>query len=116
MKNYGLDRPIIETGESWFSIEFKRKPQDATIERPGAVQVIPPSMAGQNEGVNEGVTRLLNYMRLHPGLRTPAISRGLGTPVKTIERWLKNLKKEGAIQFRGSPKTGGYHALPQGGG
>jgi hypothetical protein len=36
-------------------------------------------------------------------------------PVKTIERWVKLLKQQGAIQFKGIPKKGGYHSLPPGG-
>jgi ATP-dependent DNA helicase RecG len=119
MKNYGLENPLIETGEAWFSIAFKRKSQDSAIERQGAVRGITPSVARLSEGVtggvSEGVTRLLKYIRLHPGLRTPAISEGLSVPVKTIERWVKLLKQQGEIQFRGSPKKGGYHALPPGG-
>ncbi|MCK5320009.1 HTH domain-containing protein [Candidatus Parcubacteria bacterium] len=27
---------------------------------------------------------------------------------RTIERWINKLKKEGKIEFKGSPKTGGY--------
>jgi len=33
----------------------------------------------------------------------------LHTPSKTIERWLKKLKDEGKIEFKGSSKTGGYY-------
>ena len=27
---------------------------------------------------------------------------------RTIERWIKQLKNEDKIEFRGAPKTGGY--------
>ena len=112
MRNYGLERPLIETGESWFSIAFKRKPQDASIERQGTVPGVTPSGTHPSEGVNEGVSRLLDYVRAHPGLRVPVISHGLSVPAKTIERWVKSLKQQGVIRFEGSPKKGGYHALP----
>ena len=29
---------------------------------------------------------------------------------RTIERWLKDLKDDGKIEFRGAKKTGGYYA------
>jgi ATP-dependent DNA helicase RecG len=29
--------------------------------------------------------------------------------VKNIERWIKQLKQENKIEFRGAPKTGGYY-------
>jgi hypothetical protein len=89
MKNYGLEKPLIETGEAWFSIAFHRKSQNSAIEQQGGLRKITPSVTLLDEGVNEGVTRLLCYIRMHPGLRTPAISAGLCVPVKTIERWLK---------------------------
>jgi ATP-dependent DNA helicase RecG len=28
---------------------------------------------------------------------------------RTIERWLKQLKAQALIEFKGAPKTGGYH-------
>jgi ATP-dependent DNA helicase RecG len=32
----------------------------------------------------------------------------MDVPVKTLERWIKILRSGGKIEFRGSPKTGGY--------
>ncbi len=32
----------------------------------------------------------------------------MSTSVKNIERWLKQLRDMGKIEFRGAPKTGGY--------
>nr|WP_296668924.1 RNA-binding domain-containing protein [Rhodoferax sp.] len=44
------------------------------------------------------------------GLRAPALAQALNTSPKNIERWLKQLKAQGQVEFRGAPKTGGYHA------
>ncbi|MEO5367859.1 MAG: putative DNA binding domain-containing protein [Magnetococcus sp. WYHC-3] len=120
MKNYGLEPPVIETGETWFSIVFRRKAQDSAINSQETQRGITPSgdpsgggvNEGVNGGVNDGLVQLLNHIRLHPGLRTPANSKELNVPAKTIERWLKTLKQQGAVQFRGSSKRGGYHLLP----
>jgi ATP-dependent DNA helicase RecG len=30
---------------------------------------------------------------------------------RTIERWLKQLREAGKIEFRGAAKTGGYYCL-----
>ena len=65
---------------------------------------------GVNEGVNEGVTALQNLIAKQPGLRAPALAQALNTSPKNIERWLKQLKAQGQVEFRGAPKTGGYHA------
>ncbi len=63
---------------------------------------------GVNEGVNEGVNLLIELIRKNPGKRVPQLATTLGIPAKTIERWIKQFKEEGKIEFKGSPKKGGY--------
>jgi ATP-dependent DNA helicase RecG len=62
------------------------------------------------EGVNEGVTLLLEKIRKAPGKRIPQHSGDLGVHRKTIERWIALLKRKNLIEFRGSSRTGGYFA------
>jgi|GEM_PF-798332 len=64
-----------------------------------------------DEGVSEGVNSLMQLIRASSGLRTPALAEALHTSPKNIERWLKQLKENGLIEFRGATKTGGYHAV-----
>ncbi|MCK4416561.1 MAG: ATP-dependent DNA helicase, partial [Candidatus Latescibacteria bacterium] len=63
---------------------------------------------GVNEGVSEGVSSLLVCIKNKPGLRIPELSEQLHAPAKTIERWIKKLRDENRIAFKGAPKTGGY--------
>ena len=63
---------------------------------------------GANEGVNEGVKSLYALIMNNPNNRTNFFAKELNTSVKNIERWIKQLKVEGKIDFIGSPKTGGY--------
>ena len=63
-----------------------------------------------NEVVNGGVNALLEFIQKTPGLRKPQISKIMGIPVRTLEKQLKKLKDRGDIEFRGSPRTGGYWA------
>ena len=63
---------------------------------------------GVNEGVNEGVKSLLFLIQETPGKRAPHFALTMSTSVKNIERWLKQLRDMGKIEFRGAPKTGGY--------
>ncbi len=74
----------------------------------GGVLVIFRQSGGVNEGVNEGVNALFNVIKSRPGLRTPELASRIETPPKTIERWLKELKKKNLIIFKGADKTGGY--------
>lgn len=61
-----------------------------------------------NEGISEGIKSLYTCIEQNPHLRLSQISVHLNTPKKTLERWIKQLKEEGKIEFKGSKKTGGY--------
>jgi len=41
--------------------------------------------------------------------RIVQISNSLNTPQKILERWIKKLRDENKIEFRGSKKAGGYY-------
>lgn len=64
---------------------------------------------GVNEGVNEGVNALHRLIKENEGKRVPFFAKELKTSEKNIERWLRQLKETGIIEFRGAPKTGGYY-------
>ena len=66
---------------------------------------------GVNGGVKGGVNSLLTLIRENEGKRTPFFASALQTSEKNIERWLKHLKKKGAVEFRDAPKSGGYHII-----
>ena len=85
-KKYGLPKPTFEY--EW-----------------GAVKV-----SFFKSRVNEGVNELFSLIRLNPNKRSKFFATQMKTSVKNIERWLKKLKEEDKIEFRGAPKTGGYFA------
>ena len=68
-----------------------------------------PVSGGVTEGVTEGVESLLVAIGDNPGQRAPFYGSKLNTSVKNIERWLKQLKDQGRIEFRGAPRSGGYY-------
>ena len=51
----------------------------------------------------------MKYIKNTPGKGAPQIEKAFSVPIKTIERWLKKLKDEQKIEFRGASKTGGYY-------
>jgi len=61
-----------------------------------------------NGGVNGGVNEVLEFIKDNPNLRANEISEQTTVPLRTLQRWLKKLKVENKIEFKGSPKTGGY--------
>ena len=58
--------------------------------------------------VSGGVTELLEFIQTNPGLKANELSKHIDTPLRTVQRWLKQLKDENKIEFQGAPKTGGY--------
>jgi ATP-dependent DNA helicase RecG len=66
---------------------------------------------GISEGISEGINTLLTHIRNAPGKRIPQLADSLGTPPKTIERWIAGLRRQGLIEYRGSKKSGGYFAV-----
>ena len=67
---------------------------------------------GANGGVNEvtgGANRLLEIIKNRPGKRTSELAEILGAPFSTVEKWIRKLKKENKIVFKGSTKIGGYY-------
>lgn len=53
---------------------------------------------------------LLETIRRQPGMNAPSLANRLGRSLRTIQRYLGVLKKEGLIRFEGVAKKGGYHA------
>lgn len=74
------------------------------------------SVGGVNGRVNGGVNEVLTYIQLNPGHRANAIATVLKTSLRSAERHLSELKREGMIEFRGAPRNGGYFLKDEGGG
>ena len=66
------------------------------------------SLGGLNGGVNPELNQLLELTHSSSGLRVTELVSQRGKPARMIERWLKQLKDNQRIEFRGAPKTGGY--------
>lgn len=98
MNAEGLEEPTFEISEDWFVVVFKRPELQ---KREGVVE-------GVSEGVIGGVNLLLKAIHQNPGKRVPQLAKIVNIPPKTIERWVKQLKEEGKVEFKGSPKKGGY--------
>jgi ATP-dependent DNA helicase RecG len=64
---------------------------------------------GLSGGVNGGVNDLFIYIQANPGLSAKQLADNLDTAKRTLERWLKQLREQSKIEFKGAPKTGGYY-------
>jgi ATP-dependent DNA helicase RecG len=65
---------------------------------------------GVNVGVNVGANDIFQFIQNHQPINVNNIALNYQEITKrTIERWIKQLKEENKIEFRGSKKTGGYY-------
>ena len=110
--------------EDFFTATFRRPAEwqdgSAIHDTPGTDdKAVEKGDGGVNGGVNGGVgggvadqeREMLARIRHHPGLRTPQLAEALHVSVRTAERRLAALQTNAMIEFRGSPKTGGYWAV-----
>jgi ATP-dependent DNA helicase RecG len=66
---------------------------------------------GINVGTNVGTNELYDFIKENQPIRISHITKHFNqVTARTIERWIKKLKDEDKIEFRGSKKTGGYYA------
>ena len=61
------------------------------------------------EIVNVGANHLFAYIQTNPGQRASEMATAYKLTQRTLERWLKQLKDQDLIEFRGATKTGGYY-------
>lgn len=60
--------------------------------------------------IDGGVNDVYNYIKNSPSSKASIISKSLNIPQRTVERYVKELREKDMIEFKGSPKTGGYFA------
>lgn len=69
---------------------------------------------GVNVGANVGANKLIEILSNNPGLNSKQLSAYFDVSSRTIERWIKQLRTEGKIKFKGERKTGGYWVVQEG--
>lgn len=99
----------VKTLEKWIKqLKENKKIEFRCGSRSGGYWPKGEQAGGVNGGVNGGIENLLEFIRKTPGLRAPQISKAVGVPESTLEKWLKKLKDSGRIVFKGGFKNGGY--------
>jgi len=88
-EQHGLPEPVFEESQQGFRVILHKH--------------------GVSGGVNTPEDLALLVLK-QPGLNVVDLVQLCGKPQRTVERWLKQLKSEQKVEFRGAPKTGGYYA------
>ena len=64
---------------------------------------------GTNVGTNVGTNELLEFISANQPVRVSHMKEHFNqVTTRTLERWIKQLKEQNKIEFKGSKKTGGY--------
>jgi len=93
-KAYEIKEPIFEEFQHGFRVILFKDKIDV----------------GVSGGVNVGVNELHDFIQKHQPVKiNHLVVHFDNVTQRTVERWLKQLKDEGKIKFKGSPKTGGYY-------
>ncbi len=103
---YGLPEPVLEATQGGMAVTVFKQVEQKTLKK---------TSEGANVGASGGVSTAANLLTLakaHPGLNVADLVRLSEKPQRTIERWLKQLKDQGLIEFKGATKTGGYYSKP----
>ena len=66
------------------------------------------SLVEEDEEGNVGVKTLLVFIENNLGTNVLTMEKHFNVTQRTIERWIKILKEENKIEFKGVPKKGGY--------
>ena len=85
-------------------------------ERAGAfvIRIAKTGNLEKEQGLKSGGVKQFDPQRLYgaiankPGINHMELLSISGISKRTLERWLKKLKDQNKIEFRGAPKTGGY--------
>ncbi|OGV45165.1 MAG: cell filamentation protein Fic [Lentisphaerae bacterium GWF2_44_16] len=64
---------------------------------------------GVSGALTGGVNEVLAFIKNTPGCRANGIASALDIPLRSIQRYLGQLKDENKIEFRGAPRNGGYY-------
>lgn len=105
-KDYGVIAPVFEEFAGGFRVVLFNEKQD--LKEDGSKAFVGNDESNKGVGINVGVNDVLNIISENPGINAKGLRPHVNVTERTLERWLKQLREEGKIEFRGAPKTGGY--------
>ena len=131
MLGTGTQRMIRDCKENKFKVPlWKQNENTTTVTFPdvahnrksegiikGITEGIGKGVIAKVEGITEGITadvkdkitRILLVLYKESGVRTADIEKLIDIPAKSLERYIKQLREAGIIEYKGAKRTGGYY-------
>jgi ATP-dependent DNA helicase RecG len=106
MKEYGLEAPVIEADEHWFSVTFmrmvnkERKVDESKIELAGTQKSNPKSNLKSN-------LKILHLLSRNPEMTRADLSEAIGLSLEGVKKNIRLLRKQGRLRRTG-PSKGGH--------
>jgi ATP-dependent DNA helicase RecG len=110
-KSEGFKTPVWKSKDNILELTFSGVNHQYEGINEGVNEGVKLNVEGVNEGVNEELSLLYNRIAKYPGKKASELNEQINKSLSTTERYLKILKGHGFIEFRGAPKSGGYHLL-----
>jgi len=110
-KSEGFKTPVWKSKDNILELTFSGVNHQYEGVNEGVNEGVKLNIEGVNEGVNEELTLLYNQIAKFPGKKASELNEQINKSLSTTERYLKILKEQGFIEFKGAPKTGGYFLL-----
>ncbi len=110
-KTEGFRTPRWENKNNMLELTFSGVNHQYEGVNEGVNEGVKLNIEGVNEGVIKELSLLYNQIEKHPGKKANELNEQINKSISTTERYLKTLKEQGFIEFRGAPKTGGYYIL-----
>jgi ATP-dependent DNA helicase RecG len=98
-----LSAPVFESLPNGFQVTvYANVPETIDVGVNGGVNLETADV------VNVDSKAIFSFIEKNPGVNVLLLMNHFEVPKRTVERWVKQLKGEHKIEFRGAPKTGGY--------
>lgn len=104
-KQAGLKAPAWTTDSNTVKLTFLGDTKNYNV----IDGVIDGAIDGVTEDVRTKLKQILTMLIENEGLRAVHLGERVDIPVSSLERYIKQLREAELIEFRGSPKTGGYY-------
>lgn len=116
MLGTGTQRMIRDCKENKFKVPlWKQNENTTTVTFPDvahnrkSVGIIKGITEGITADVKDKITRILLVLYKEGGVRTADIEKLIDIPAKSLERYIKQLREAGIIEYKGAKRTGGYY-------
>ena len=103
----GLGSGIIRALQEEPNIKFINEP--VGMQFISVINRIADEGVNEGEGINELESLILTFLEKKPGAKGYEIAEYIPKGAATTERYLRSLKDNELIEYKGSRKTGGYY-------